>query len=515
MPVVFTPALALSGVNATGTLSISGDPSARYKLGNLGEGSFTNSDTQVSDVNKAVEVQVTTSSTAGASVKATLSIAGKTVDCVATTRSDVTAPTASILFPPAVSLTEGASVIMRGTVKDEEGGSGVKSVKVNGVAATVDTAKGTWELTAAALTDGVNNLKLVVEDVAGNVNEDAAQVAVSKGDITQAFPANGGVDFVGPQTVAWDNLDGRNRALVMDVNGSASALVAIDLSSGVRSVVSDNNTQLSFPFVYDRSDFNTAPLLIDKKNKVAWVGQNSKTILDPSVLKIDLSTGARNGLSSGNLRHISDLAIERSETRDRMYDCSFRQGAVNFFSFVEGAYTYVGTSDPAFPSAAFPFENSGSMALDKSRNRLLMTSFSGNQFVYGIDISKEDQDPTAGARSIFSDAVTPNSENPFTSTGDRVLTSIRIDEDRSRALMVDRLKPAIFALTLSDDKTKDGARSVLSSNEKSSVNKFIDPYGLHIEASMNYAIVVDKGQKALMAVDLESGERVVVSKSKN
>ena len=95
------------------------------------------------------------------------------------------------------------------------------------------------------------------------------------------------------------------------------------------------------------------------------------------------------------------------------------------------------------------------MALDKSRNRLLMTSFSGNQFVYGIDISKEDQDPTAGARSIFSDAVTPNSENPFTSTGDRVLTSIRIDEDRSRALMVDRLKPAIFALTLSDDKTKD------------------------------------------------------------
>ena len=38
--------------------------------------------------------------------------------------------------------------------------------------------------------------------------------------------------------------------------------------------------------------------------------------------------------------------------------------------------------------------------------------------------------------------------------------------------------------------------------------------GLHIEASMNYAIVVDKGQKALMAVDLESGERVVVSKSK-
>lgn len=515
MPVVFTPALALTGVNATGTLSISGDPSARYKLG---DASLTNSDTQVSDVDKAVEVQVTTSSTSGASVTATLSIAGKTVNCVATTRSDVTAPTASILFPPAVSLTEGASVIVRGTVKDEVGGSGVKSVKVNGVAATVDAAKGTWELKAADLKDengGVNTLTLEVEDSVGNVDKNAASVTITKGDITQAFPANGGVDFVGPQTVAWDNLDGRNRALVMNVNGSASALVAIDLSTGVRSVVSDNSTQLDFPFVYDRSDFNTAPLLIDKKNKVAWVGQNSKATLDFAVLKIDLATGARSGLSRGNLRHISDIAIEQSETRNRLYDCSFNQGSVGFRSYEFEEYTRVGGSDASQPDAVNLFDNSGSIVVDKIRNRLLMTSFSGNQFVYGIDISKEDKDPTAGARSIFSNATTPNGENPFTATGDRVLTSIRIDEDRSRALMVDRLKPAIFALTLSDDKTKDGVRSVLSSNETSSVNKFIDPYGLHIEASMNYAIVVDKGQKALMAVDLESGERVVVSKSKN
>ncbi len=52
-------------------------------------------------------------------------------------------PDGQHFIPPSRELTEGASVIMRGTVKDEEGGSGVKSVKVNGVAATVDAAEGT------------------------------------------------------------------------------------------------------------------------------------------------------------------------------------------------------------------------------------------------------------------------------------------------------------------------------------------------------------------------------------
>jgi hypothetical protein len=404
-------------------------------------------------------------------------------------------------------------VILRGTVKDDA--STITSVKINNQTATINPVAGTWELKDAALVEGANNMKLIVEDSAGNINSDAAHVAVTKGDITKAFPENGGVDFVGPQTVAWDNLDGRNRALVMDVNGSASALVAIDLNTGARNSLSDNTKQTTLPFVYDRADFNAASLLIDKKNKTAWVGQNSKATLDFAVLKIDLATGVRSGLSSGNLRHISDLAIEQSETRNRLYDCSFNQGSVGFRSYIFEEYTRVGGSDASHPDAVNLFDNSGSIVVDKSRSRLLMTSFSGNQFVYGIDISKEDQDPAAGARSIFSDAATPNGENPFTGTGDRVLTSIRIDEDRSRALMVDRLKPAIFALALSDDKAKDGARSILSSNEKSTVNKFVDPYGLHIEAFMNYALVVDKGQKAVMAVDLNTGERVFVSKSAN
>jgi hypothetical protein len=506
--VVTSASFTLNGVNAQGSLAISGDASAEYQLNG---GSFTKQPTPISAGNQTVVVRLTTAATASTAVKATLSIGGKTVDFTATTRADVAAPTGSIIFPPSVSLTEGNTVIMRGTVKDDA--STIASVKINNQTATVNPTAGTWELKDAALTAGKQTLKLVVEDSAGNVNSSAAQVEITQGDITQAFPENGGVDFVGPQTVAWDNLDGRNRALVMDVNRDNPALVAVDLKTGIRSSLSDNNKQTTLPFVYDRDDFNAAPLLIDKDQKSAWVGQNSKAILDFAVLKIDLTSGVRSGLSSGNLRHISDLALERSETRDRLYDCSFNQGSVGFRSYILDKYTRVGGSDASHPDAVNLFDNSGSIVVDKPRRRLLMTSFSGNQFVYGIDISKDDQDDTAGARTVFSNATTPNSENPFSATGDQVLTSIRIDTDRSRALMVDRLKPGIFALILSDDKTKDGARSVLSANDKNPSNKLSDPYGLHIEAGMPYALLVDKGQKALMAVDLESGERVIISKT--
>lgn len=514
MPVVFTPALALSGVNATGTLSISGDPSARYKLG---DNSLTSSDTQVGDVNKAVEVQVTTSTTAGASVKATLSIAGKTVDCVATTRSDVTAPTASILFPPAVSLTEGASVIMRGTVKDEEGGSGVKTVKVNGVSATVDTAKGTWELSAAALTSGANNLKLVVEDVAGNINEDAAQVAVTKGDITQAFPADGGVDFVGPQTVAWDNLGGRNRALVMDVD--AKALIAVDLGAGVRSVLSDNKTQLDVPFIFDGKGYNAGSIVLDRQAKKVYAGL-SVDITDPnsfltnSIIGIDLTTGERSFVSESISDETSGLALESNSKEYRLFVGSSKLGDLGAWDLNASQGTqYYSSYSFSVPDTKARFDNVGGVALDTINNQLLFVTLSGELAVFSVDISQPITAPykERGARKIISDKATPNSDNAFSDAGLYALTSIAFDPASSRALVVDRLKPAIISVSIGG--SLEGARSIFSDNANS-FNKLSNPYGLHVEADMPYALLVDKAQKALMAVDLVSGERVFISKSK-
>jgi hypothetical protein len=328
------------------------------------------------------------------------------------------------------------------------------------------------------------------------------------------------VDFVGPQTVAWDNLDGRNRALVMDVD--AKALMAVNLNNGLRSVLSDNTTQPEIPFVFDRLDYNGAPVVVDKNNKVAYVGQASATNTSPGIFSIALDSGVRAKALGGTSRWgVADLAIDYRTDATKIFNASSRGGDIDYWNLTtkESAGGY-SNADAGLPNTDFPFANSGSIALDMPRNRLLMTSLSGDQFVYSINAkapfdSSDVNSLDRGGRSLFSNATTPNSLEPFTASGTNVLTSIRIDTDRNRALMVDRLKPAVFALAVSDDPATDGARSIFSSNEKSVPNKLVDPYGLHIEANMSYALIVDKGQKALMALDLESGERVVVSKSKN
>ena len=456
--------------------------------------------------------RLVTSGSGSTSVAAQFSLGSQTLAFTATTRADVTAPTGTISFPPKISLTDGSTVIMRGTVKDEA--STIKSVKINNQAVTsFDADKGTWELKAAALTPGPQVLTLEVEDSAGNKNTRAASVNILQGDTNITFPEQSGVNFVGPQTVAWDNLDGRNRALVMDVD--AKALIAVDLNTGKRTVLSDNTTQNDLPFIYDLDGYNSGAVVVDKDKKVAYVPQLTKNE-DGDIFSVDLSTGIRSSKFFGVLPYVSDMAIDRANGFDRLFYCASEQGSINARDILTniGSGAYSESEGYLTPSDLHPFANSGGIAVDAARNRLLMTSLTGRQFVYSIDISLAGNNDNRGARSVFSASNAPDSLNAFTSEGVNVLTSIRVDSERSRALMVDRLKPAVFSLALSDDKTKDGARSVLSDNTKNTANKLAEPYGLQIEPGMPYALLVDKAAKATIAVDLESGERVFISKSK-
>lgn len=463
-------------------------------------------------------MRLVTSTAASTTVSASLSIGGQAVVFTATTRADIIAPTGTISFPPKISLTDGSTVIMRGTVKDEA--STIKSVKINNQAVTsFDADKGTWELKAAALTPGPQVLTLEVEDSAGNKNTRAASVNIMQGDTNITFPEQSGVNFVGPQTVAWDNLDGRNRALVMDVD--AKALIAVDLNTGKREVLSDNSTQPEIPFIYEGKGYNAGSIVVDKKAAKVYAGlsidgEGTNLDLPHSVIGIDLVSGVRTAVSNSITFEASDMALEQTSTEFRLFVGETKEDYLSGWDFNSQSSFDYSSYTLGQPNKENQFYNVGSLAIDAERKRLLMTSLSGVQFVYAVDIAASSSAPfqNKGARSVFSDATSPNSENPFTQNNNYVLTSIRVDADRSRALLVDRLKPAVFSLALSDDKTKDGARSVLSDNTKNTANKLLEPYGLQIEPGIPYALLVDKAAKATMAVDLESGERVFISKSK-
>ncbi|HMW49139.1 MAG TPA: hypothetical protein PKC70_12640, partial [Cellvibrionaceae bacterium] len=308
-------------------------------------------------------------------------------------------------------------------------------------------------------------------------------------------------------------------ALVMDVD--AKALIAVDLNTGKREVLSDNSTQSEIPFIYEGKGYNAGSIVVDKKAGKVYAGlsidfDNLESTLDHSIIGIDLKTGARSFVSDTIAYESSELALEQTEKEYRLFAGESKQDFLRVWDFNKGEGDNYSSYTLSRPNKDTQFFNVGGVAIDAPRKRVLMTSLSDEQSIYAVDISGSIGAPVGekGARTVFSSASIPNEVNQFTANGNFVLTSIRVDSDRSRALMVDRLKPAVFSLALSDDKTKDGARSVLSDNTKNTANKLAEPYGLQIEPGMPYALLVDKAAKATIAVDLESGERVFISKSK-
>ncbi|HTG56451.1 MAG TPA: hypothetical protein VL943_09300, partial [Niabella sp.] len=70
-------------------------------------------------------------------------------------------------------------------------------------------------------------------------------------------------------------------------------------------------------------------------------------------------------------------------------------------------------------------------------------------------------------------------------------------------------KDAIFSLAL-----ENGARSILSdSATPNNANILLDPFFIHVDTTIAYGLVTDKQRKALVAVDLINGQRVILSKS--
>jgi DNA-binding beta-propeller fold protein YncE len=113
-------------------------------------------------------------------------------------------------------------------------------------------------------------------------------------------------------------------------------------------------------------------------------------------------------------------------------------------------------------------------------------------------------DLMTGARTILSDATTPDTVNPFT----RVF-NIVVDSANNRALVLDSNLPGVVAVDLAS-----GARTIVSdASGPGAVNSFQMPVGIALDSVNERALVTDlAGFNAVIAVELTSGDRVIVSK---
>jgi DNA-binding beta-propeller fold protein YncE len=227
-----------------------------------------------------------------------------------------------------------------------------------------------------------------------------------------------------------------NRVLVVDrsITHDQPSLLSIDLASGNRTVVSDALR-------------GTGPLLAYPDRVVLDQSRNRAYVIDPprAILAIDLTTGNRipvfgTGAGSGPVIEYP-AALVLDPGLDRAYVAGeMPSGGLYRIDLATGARSLISGNDVTLglgPQINFPQD----VALDLPRNRVLVTESSINAVV-AVDLS-------SGRRTILADAATgvgPALHYPM---------SIALDPGRERAFVVDRNGVIVIELS-------SGRRAIVS-----------------------------------------------------
>ena len=375
-------------------------------------------------------------------------------------------PTVALAFPPPVSSTDAESITVRGTASDP---SGVAEVRVNGVLASTTDGFATWQADVP-LALGMNTLTVAASDARGN-SDAAAEARIE----SQAF-------LVWPTAIAvdpWSPL-----AFVLDDRDS---IKSVDLTSGVRSVVSDRRRG-SGPSLRDCQG-----IAIDGSRALLVSTLNYAGTLIASVIAVDLVSGDRTILSddSHGIGPSFDYLQAITIDVDRALVTSYRPvasatGAVVAVDLVSGDRTIL--SDPTLGSGP-ALRAPGGIVVDGSRALVLDTTLDA---VVAVDLA-------SGDRTIVSDASTGTGPlwSPYYRQG--------ITLDGGRVLIVDTGPEAVLAVDL-----VSGDRTFLVHPPGGELNSYPLSIALDVTDGTR-ALVAHARQRAIVGVDLSSGERTFVS----
>ena len=321
-----------------------------------------------------------------------------------------------------------------------------------------------------------------------NLSPDAPALDVTGIPATKtSFPDIPFTNGTNPVAVAVDAANGR--ALVADER--AQAVLAIDLATGTRSVLSDNTTDTDIPFC--------APvaLALDTANDRVLVADKAKH----AIFAVELSTGDRSVLSGSRVPDaanplVAPTGIAVDGSRALVVDNDVNGPAILEVDLATGARTIL--SGKSKPDGTNLFIGPTAIAVDSANNRALVVD-NRRGAVYAVDL-------VTGARSILSNVTTPDIQNPF-----GFPVAITLDSANNRALVLDSRERAVFAVDL-----VTGARTVLSrgtqdSEVPDSANPFSGPAGIALDAANGRALVIDSRLSALVAVALDDGARTVLS----
>jgi hypothetical protein len=291
---------------------------------------------------------------------------------------------------------------------------------------------------------------------------------------TFAFPAGIVVDSA------------RNRALV---NDTSMGIVAVDLVTGARTAFSDFTTPNDVNPI-----FQPTGIALDTPDNRLLVVDRAQDL----VMAVNLATGVRTIFSDSStgdnpFNDPQQIVIDRANNRALVTDSGL--DAIVAVNLDTGARTILSNNDSPGIAAA-NFGDPLGIAVDAANNRALVVETPpGAATIIAVNLD-------TGARSVFSNSAVPNTNAPLLS----IPWSIYIDTANNRALVGDVGRSAILALSLTD-----GARSFFSSNTDTS-NKFYSPMGIAMDQSRRRLLVLDGTADSVLAVQPDTGARVVFSK---
>lgn len=374
---------------------------------------------------------------------------------------DVTPPTATILFPTPFAYTDATVLTVRGSASDAHG---IASVSVNGVAATSIDGFQNWraDVPLSAITTAIT---VSVTDAAGNTTGSADSATVVNrgpalvGYTGLAFDPNGdqlvAIDSLTNAVYGYDVTTGvgrvisaanaagtpasvtyaptvlqvdapRNRAVYFD--HALDAVVAVDLATGVRSVLSPAEAIAS-----DTSPMYTNDLALDTANNRAF----AYNLFCDCVVGIDLGTGTRSVVASATI----GAGAFPSGLSGLVYDDDTTPGAPRLLTslFVNaGIFDLiaidVGTGNRSVLSSADQGVGVGpalqdpvSLLLDATRDRLIVTD-SAVKGVFEVALDNGDRtlvmDDNVGSGPVLN----PSFGAAYDPAGDRLFSQQLLDE---------------------------------------------------------------------------------------
>ena len=403
---------------------------------------------------------------------------------------ETSAPSASIIFPPASAMVDFNLIRVRGTANDAQGDP-IASVSVNGVVAETDDGFANWQVIVPV---GLGENTLTVTTTDNKQNSDNA--AVSTVVHAHALP------FLSEPGASGIEVDeANNRVLVVD--NVRPALFAFDLSTGKRTVIS-SNSDLD---VFDNQQAVGSGPGFDFPKNLVLDAVNHRVLLNEQsarkVYSVDLNTGERSVLfdmknTSGsgpalrlNRMALLDLANDRLLVLDGI-DRDLRLFAI---SLADETRTLISdnSSVPVNPNFDYILNNPESMLLDSANNRVILADNTMKSII-AINLNNGNQTVLSGFNSTDNSIVGdgPDFDRPV---------DVDIDTSRNQLLVTDAGLNAFFIVDLTT-----GDRTLL----EGSGTKFIRLTAADFLGD-NQIVAVDGEIETVIMVDRNTGDRSLLS----